>query len=167
MDRSNAGRRPGICLQGRASQAVSSNLGHSPRDFQHAALILCDAQSTGARWRLTQTAHDLLVALLNLDAEIKYRMARLAQLHCKTDEPVTPGREDARGDLLGELAVLQARREECFLKLNGVRREPSSGSPPRADPLPEQTGTRTGPFDRTGWAVVGTAHRILRVVWLP
>ena len=93
-------------------------------------------------------AHDRLVALLNLDAEIKYRMARLAQLDCKTDEPVTPWREEARGDLLGELALLQARREECFLKLNGVRREPSSGSPPRADPLPEQTGTRTGSYPR-------------------
>lgn len=45
-------------------------------------------------------AHDLLVALLNLDAEIKYRMARLAQLDCNTDEPVTPWREDARADLI-------------------------------------------------------------------
>ncbi|WP_155836883.1 hypothetical protein [Paraburkholderia mimosarum] len=94
-------------------------------------------------------AHDLLVALLNLDAEIKYRLARLTQLDCQTDEPVTPWRQEARADLLGELALLQARREECFLKLNGVRREPSSGSPPRADPLPERTGTSTGSYPRS------------------
>ncbi|WP_028215546.1 hypothetical protein [Paraburkholderia mimosarum] len=94
-------------------------------------------------------AQDLLVALLNLDAEIKYRMARLTQLNCKTDEPVTAWLEEARAELLADLALLQARREDCFLKLNGVRREPSFGPPPFGDPLPKQTGTRTGSYLRS------------------
>jgi hypothetical protein len=77
---------------------------------------------------LVHAAGDLLVAMLNIDAEIRDRMERLAELERSTDDLAAPWLDEARTALRTDVVLLTARREECFLRLNGAR----VNQPPRS-----------------------------------
>lgn len=67
---------------------------------------------------MAQRAGDLLVTLLNIDAEIRDRMERLAQLDHSAEECTAPWLGEARIALRTDLTLLRSHREECFRRLN-------------------------------------------------
>ncbi|MEX3950915.1 hypothetical protein AB4Y40_24545 [Paraburkholderia sp. EG287B] len=94
------------------------------------------------------TAEDLLVAMLNIDAEIKACMARLSEVERSTDHRAAAWLTETRTALRTDLALMKARREEYFLQLNGVQRDQgprsaSSGSRSIDSRSALPSGTRT------------------------
>ncbi|MFT0173330.1 hypothetical protein ACLKMY_30760 [Paraburkholderia mimosarum] len=69
---------------------------------------------------MRQRSEDLLVAMLNLDAEIRARVDRLAEMEGGAEDFLVPWLDEVRTVLRTDLAMLRARREEHFLRLNGV-----------------------------------------------
>ncbi|QGZ59119.1 hypothetical protein [Paraburkholderia acidiphila] len=67
-----------------------------------------------------QRSEDILVAVLKIDAEIKARLARLAEMERGAEDCLAPWLDEARNVLRTDLATLRARREEQFLRLNGL-----------------------------------------------
>lgn len=76
-----------------------------------------------------QWAEDVLVSMLNIDAEIRIRMDRFAEMERGADDGMAPWLNEVRNVLRSDLAVLRARREEHFLRLNAMfANRPGSGS---------------------------------------
>ncbi|MFT0172212.1 hypothetical protein ACLKMY_24930 [Paraburkholderia mimosarum] len=67
-----------------------------------------------------QRSEDLLVAMLNIDAEIRARVDRLSEMERDAEDCLAPWLDEARTVLRTDLATLRARREEQFLMLNGL-----------------------------------------------
>jgi len=66
-----------------------------------------------------QRNEDVLVAVLNIDAEIRARLDRLAEMERGAESCLAPWLDEARSALRNDLAKLRARREEQFLRLDG------------------------------------------------
>lgn len=60
----------------------------------------------------------MLVTLLNIDAEIRDRIERLAELEHSAGEFTAPWLGEARVALRTDLILLRSHREECFRRLN-------------------------------------------------
>jgi len=58
--------------------------------------------------------------MLDIDAEIGARLARLAQMERGSEGCLAPWLDEARSALRTDLAMLSARREAQFLRLNGL-----------------------------------------------
>ncbi|MCP3725567.1 hypothetical protein M3I53_20970 [Paraburkholderia sp. CNPSo 3272] len=73
--------------------------------------------------------------MLNIDAEIKACMERIAEVERSTDHRAAAWLTETRTALRTDLALMKARREEYFLRLNGVQpdRPPRSASPGSID----------------------------------
>ncbi|MCP3711664.1 hypothetical protein M3I54_32735 [Paraburkholderia sp. CNPSo 3274] len=67
-----------------------------------------------------QRSEDVLVAMLNIDAEIRARLARLAEMERGAEDCLAPWLDEARIVLRTDLAMLRARREEQFLRLHSL-----------------------------------------------
>ncbi|MEM5331927.1 hypothetical protein VSR34_36075 [Paraburkholderia sp. JHI2823] len=63
---------------------------------------------------------DILVKILNLDAEIRYCMAHLADVAHGAHERVHPWIDEDRSSLLVRMERLKKRREIHFLALNAL-----------------------------------------------
>jgi hypothetical protein len=69
---------------------------------------------------MAQRAEDVLVNMLNIDGEIKIRMDRLAEMERGAEDCMAPWLNEARTVLRSDMALLRARREEHFLRLNAL-----------------------------------------------
>ncbi|CAN0620446.1 protein of unknown function [Burkholderia multivorans] len=67
---------------------------------------------------MPRQAEDSLVTMLNIDAEITDRMARLAEIERSAKDIMAPWVNESRTLLQDELALLRKRREELFHRLN-------------------------------------------------
>lgn len=87
-----------------------------------------------------QRSEDVLVTMLNIDAEIKARLERLAEMERGASDCLAPWLDEARSVLRTDLATLRARREEKFLALNGfasgARTAPTGPTPCPAGTCP-------------------------------
>ncbi|WP_322032728.1 hypothetical protein [Paraburkholderia sp. J76] len=75
-----------------------------------------------------QRSEDVLLAMLNIDAGIKARLERLAEMERGAGDCLAPWLDEARSVLRMDLATLRARREEQFLALNGLTRGLARGA---------------------------------------
>lgn len=75
---------------------------------------------------MRQCSEDVLASMLKLDAEIRARLDRLAEMERGAGDSLAPWLDEARSVLRTDLAMLRARREEQFLRLNGLIRELSA-----------------------------------------
>ena len=78
---------------------------------------------------MAQRPEDILVSMLNIDAEIRGRLVRLAELERSAEDSMAPWLNEARTVLRGDMAVLRTRREEHFLRLNALRAGGPHGQP--------------------------------------
>ncbi|MCP3728427.1 hypothetical protein M3I53_35870 [Paraburkholderia sp. CNPSo 3272] len=67
-----------------------------------------------------QRSEDVLVRVLNIDAEIRGRLDRLAEMERSAEGRLAPWVDQARSVLRTDLGMLRARREEQFLRLTGL-----------------------------------------------
>ncbi|MEX3924967.1 hypothetical protein AB4Y36_13180 [Paraburkholderia sp. BR10936] len=96
--------------------------------------------------KMVCTTDDLLVALLNIDAEIKACMERLSEVERGTDHHAAAWSTEIRTALRTDLVLMKERREEYFLRLNGVQPDPAprSASSVSIDSRPARlSGART------------------------
>ncbi|MCG5076064.1 hypothetical protein [Paraburkholderia tagetis] len=69
---------------------------------------------------MNQLAGDMLVTVLNIDAEIKIRTNRLTEMERSAEDPMEPWLNEARVILREDVARLRLRREEQLRKLDAV-----------------------------------------------
>ena len=70
---------------------------------------------------MAQRAEDVLVNMLNIDAEIRGRLDRLTEMEHGAQDGMAPWLNEARTVLREDMAMLRARREALFLSLNALR----------------------------------------------
>lgn len=69
---------------------------------------------------MAQQAEDVLALMLNIDAVIRVRMDRLAEMERRADDCMAPLLNEARTVLRTDMALLRARREEHLRRLNAL-----------------------------------------------
>ncbi|MFX1676408.1 hypothetical protein PWR63_29840 [Paraburkholderia sp. A2WS-5] len=69
---------------------------------------------------MNELAGDMLATVLNIDAEIRVRTNRLAEMERSAQEGMDPWLDEAQAILLADVARLKARREEQLRKLEAL-----------------------------------------------